>query len=474
MLHRPRATLLHFASIEIILTAMENKLDGRYFSLVLDVVDEGVFTVDRKGVITSFNRAAELITGFRQEDVIGRECSSVFQTAICTTACPLRRSIASGEHIRQREVVIRTADGRAIPISISTAPLATSAGTLLGGVEIFKDLSHIKALRRKLDDLHQFEDIVSCNSDMHRIFQILPAVSESSSTILITGASGTGKELLAKAIHNHGPRRKRPFVAVNCAALPETLLESELFGYRRGAFTDAKRDKAGRIGQAEGGTLFIDEVGDMPKPVQIKLLRFLQEKTYEPLGANVSLKADVRVITATHRDLEVLVREGAFRKDLYFRLNVLQIALPPLAARAEDIPLLTRHFIQRFRETTGKPIEGISPEAMAALMCYGFPGNIRELENLIERAFILCSDREVQLECLPAHVAESMEGGRKKGAGAADLTGMEMEAINAALERHGGNRTLAARQLGIHRTTLLRKMKRHGVQEPAHRRAGRG
>jgi len=252
-------------------------------------------------------------------------------------------------------------------------------------------------------------------------------------------------------------------VAVNCAALPETLLESELFGYRRGAFTDAKRDKAGRIGQAEGGTLFIDEVGDMPKPVQIKLLRFLQEKTYEPLGANVSLKADVRVITATHRDLEVLVREGAFRKDLYFRLNVLQIALPPLAARTEDIPLLTRHFIQRFRETTGKPIEGISPEAMAALMCYGFPGNIRELENLIERAFILCSDREVQLECLPAHVAESMEGGRRRGGGTVDLTGMEMEAISAALERHGGNRTLAARQLGIHRTTLLRKMKRHGL-----------
>jgi PAS domain S-box-containing protein len=442
---------------------MENGLDLRYFSLVLDVVDQGVFTVNQRGVITSFNRAAETITGYNKEEVIGKECSSVFRTDICKSACPLRRSIASGERFRHHEVHIQAADGRSIPISISTAPLQTQSGNLLGGVEVFKDLSHIKALRRKLDDQHHFEDIVSRNPEMHRIFQILPAVSESSSTILITGASGTGKELLARAIHNHGPRHKKPFVAVSCAALPETLLESELFGYRRGAFTDARRDKAGRIAQAEGGTLFLDEVGDLPPTLQVKLLRFLQERTYEPLGSNVSIKADVRVITATHRELEAMVSEGTFREDLYFRLNVLQIILPPLRKRPEDIPLLTRHFIQRFRETTGKPIEGVSPEAMAALLHHEYPGNIRELENLIERAFILCGEREIQLECLPPQVAECVTRSFSNGSEGANLDEVEAQAIRTALQRNGGNRTRAARELGIHRTTLIRKLKRFGA-----------
>jgi PAS domain S-box-containing protein len=440
---------------------MEGRLDSRYLPLVLDVVEQGVFTINREGRITSFNKAAERITGYTENEVLGKECSSVFLTGICKTACPLRKSIADGETRQHQEVHIRTKEGRTIPISIRTAPLRTASGLLLGGVEVFKDLSHARALRRRLDEQHQFEDIVSMNPEMHRIFHILPAVSESSSTILIGGASGTGKELLAKAIHNHGPRRRRPFVAVNCAALPETLLESELFGYRRGAFTDAKRDKQGRIAQAEGGTLFIDEVGDMPAPVQIKLLRFLQEKAYEPLGSSQTVKADVRVIAATHRDLEALVREGAFRKDLFFRLNVLQISLPPLARRQEDIPLLVRHFIHRFREATGKPIEGISPEAMAALMRYDFPGNIRELENLIERAFILCREEEIQLECLPPHVADcAAPAALPAGGSGRGLADLEAEAIRSALARHGGNRCRAARELGIHRTTLLRKIKR--------------
>lgn len=444
---------------------MKTPLDPRYFPLVLDVVDQGVFTVDREGHITSFNRAAETITGYAAKEVIGRECSAVFQTDICKKDCLLRRSIASRERLRQREVRIHTKDGRLIPISISTAPLELPSGGIMGGVEAFKDLSPILALRRKLDEQHQFEDIVSRNPAMHRIFHILPAVSESTSTILVCGASGTGKELVAKAIHNHGPRRRRPFVAVNCAALPETLLESELFGYRKGAFTDAKRDRAGRIAQAEGGTLFLDEVGDLPKPLQVKLLRFLQEKTYEPLGSNLLMKADVRVITATHRDLEAMVAEGTFRKDLYFRLNVLQICLPPLSERPEDIPLLTRHFVQRFQEATGKPIQGVTPEAMAALMGYTFPGNIRELENLIERAFILCTEDEIQIECLPSHVADcASRTPHPSGSSALGLDRLEDEAIRAALARHGGNKSHAAKELGIHRTTLLRKMRRWGLR----------
>jgi transcriptional regulator with PAS, ATPase and Fis domain len=299
---------------------------------------------------------------------------------------------------------------------------------------------------------------------MQRIFHFLPMVAESTSTILISGASGTGKELLAKAIHTHGPRRGKPFVPVNCGAIPETLLESELFGYRRGAFTDAKRDKLGRIAQAEGGTLFLDEVGDMPVPLQVKFLRFLQARTYEPLGSTQSLKADVRVIAATHRDLDGMVREGAFREDLYFRLNVLQIALPPLRNRREDIPLLANHFIQRFRQATGKAIEGISTEAMAALMDYEFPGNIRELENIIERAFILCGAGEIGLTDLPAQVVNpSRRAEEPRAGGTGGLGGLEREAIRTALERHGGNRTRSARDLGIHRSTLIRKIKKYGV-----------
>jgi transcriptional regulator with PAS, ATPase and Fis domain len=251
------------------------------------------------------------------------------------------------------------------------------------------------------------------------------------------------------------------FVPVNCAALPETLLESELFGYRKGAFTDAKRDRSGRVAQAEGGTLFLDEVGDLSMALQLKLLRFLQDKMYEPLGSTMSLRADVRVITATRRDLETMVRTGLFREDLYFRLNILQITLPPLSRRKEDIPLLTHHFFQRFRQATGKAIQGFSAEAMAALLDYEFPGNIRELENLVERSFILCSEGEIGLEHLPPAVAQAaMRPATAPLAKAGRLESAEAAAIRAALDRHRGNKTRAARELGIHRTTLLRKLKR--------------
>ncbi len=443
---------------------MKNKLDVRYFPLVLDVVDQGIFTVDQEGRITSFNKAAELITGYTETEILGKECSSVFRTNLCNTICPLRQSIASRARLRNREVKILTKDGRPIPISISTAPLETSSGQLLGGVEVFMDLSHIEDMRRRLDRKYHFEDILSRNPEMHRIFDMLPMVADSTSTILICGATGTGKELLAKAIHNHGPRKRKGFVPVNCAALPETLLESELFGYRKGAFTDAKRDKLGRIAQAEGGTLFLDEVGDLPMPLQVKLLRFLQEKTYEPLGSTMSLKADVRVITATNRSLEKMVEEGAFRADLFFRLNVLQITLPPLSKRREDIPLLVRHFIQRFRQVTGKAIEGFSTEAMAALMDYDFPGNIRELENIVERAFILCDEREIAPTHLPpAMVAVSERTGGRGSREEGSLEELEVEAIRVALLQHGGNRARAAKELGIHRSTLLRKIKRYDL-----------
>jgi PAS domain S-box-containing protein len=442
---------------------MSRVLDTRYVNLILDVIEQGIFTVDSQTRITSFNQSAERITGFPAAEAIGMPCSEVFRTNLCSTLCPLKQSIGDRLAIRNREVRILSRDGRSLPISVSTAPLVTPLGRLIGGVEVFRDISDVVDLRRKLDGQYTFEDIVSRNPAMERIFKMLPLVAESTSTVLITGASGTGKELVAKAIHSRSPRIERPFVAVNCAAVPEGLLESELFGYRKGAFTDARTDKPGRIAQAEGGTLFLDEVGDLPLALQVKLLRFLQDHRYEPLGGTESISADVRIIAATNRDLGSLVREGRFRDDLYYRLNVMQIPLPPLTNRREDIPLLARHFIRRFRGTTGKPIERLTQDALATLMRYPWPGNIRELENAIEHAFILCKGPEIGVEHLPGHLLDVPPGRESPGPGPARLDSLEREAIVIALRRHGGNKTRAAQELGIHRTTLIRKLKRLGI-----------
>ncbi len=473
------------------------RLDNRYFPLLLDVIDQAIFTVDRRMRITSFNRAAEELTGYPACEVIGRECSEVFRTELCDGDCPIRRAIDSNQRVIDRRVRIRAKDGRSIPVSVNTASLVTRAGKVLGGVEVMRDLAPLHDLKRQLDGRYRFEDIISKNVKMQRIFELLPMVAQSDSTVLILGASGTGKELVAKAVHHQSSRRDRPFVALNCAAMPETLMESELFGYVKGAFTDARQDKPGRIAQADGGTLFLDEIGDLSLHLQVKLLRFLQERSYEPLGATFTTRADVRIISATNRDLEQMVEEGAFRRDLYYRINVMQIQLPPLCQRAEDIPLLLAHFIKRFRHSTGKPIEGISPGAQAALAAYHFPGNVRELENIVERAFILCQGPLIRFEHLPANVRRHLDGevvslypGKEPGPGDATSAGgsrsepapargwpgsparpqsahvldlVERDAIAAALERHKGNRTHAARELGIHRSTLFRKLKRYGM-----------
>jgi len=440
------------------------RLDSRFLPLVLDVVNHGIFTVDQHRRITSFNRAATLITGYSEESVLGHTCAEIFKTELCHSTCPLKQSIHDRERIADREVHIQTRDGRQIPVSVSTAPLQTKSGRLLGGVEVFTDLSSLKQLRRRLEGLYRFDDIISKNAEMHRIFRLLPLVAEATSTVLVGGPSGSGKELVAKAIHNQGPRAHHPFVAVNCAALPDTLLESELFGYVKGAFTDARTDRPGRIAQAEGGTLFIDEVAEMPKPLQVKLLRFLQNHMYEPLGSNRSIRADVRVLAATNQELEPLVHQGAFREDLYYRLNVLQIELPPLQARQDDIPLLVRHFVDRFRLTTGKHILGVTTDAMGALVRYSYPGNVRELENVIERAFILCQSTQITTDDLPPKVVAAPVGRRSS----AEMSGggleqAELFAVQQALSRHDGNRTHAAAELGIHRSTLIRKLKRHGL-----------
>jgi PAS domain S-box-containing protein len=439
------------------------RLDSRFFPLVLDVVGQGVFTVDRSGRITSFNRAAEEITGYTASEILGEQCSDIFRTELCDKECPLGRAIRSRGRIRGREVEIQVRDGRRIRISVDTAPLETRTGRLIGGVEVITDLSPIQGLRRALSDRYRFEDIISKNAEMHRIFTLLPMAADSHSTVLITGPSGCGKELVARSIHNHGPRHHRRFVAVNCAALPETLLESELFGYVKGAFTGATSDHPGRISRAERGTLLIDEVADLPKHLQVKLLRFLQERVYEPLGSTESIHADVRILAATNRDLPGMVATGEFREDLFYRLNVLQITLPPLRDRTEDIPLLVRHFIGRFRLETGRAIKGITDDALAALARYSFPGNVRELENIVERAFVLCPGEQICLADLPETVVRIGDSPTVPIGDRGSLEEAGARAIRIALDHHDGNRTRAAADLGIHRSTLIRKMKRYGL-----------
>jgi PAS domain S-box-containing protein len=434
---------------------------------ILESISDGVFTVDLKWRVTSFNRAAEKITGIPRDEAIGRLCSEVFRSSMCETECALRRTLKSGKPVIGRSGYIIDAEGRRIPVSVSTAALRDAEGRIIGGAETFRDLSEIEALRRELQGRSQIGELVSRSPLMQRVFDVLPAVASSPSTVLILGETGTGKELLARTIHGLSPRRRGPFVAVSCGALPDTLLESELFGYKAGAFTGATKDKPGRFAMARGGTLFLDEIGDVSPSLQVRLLRVLQERTYEPLGATRSETADVRIIAATNKDLMELTRTGTFREDLYYRVNVIRVELPPLKRRKEDIAILADQFIARFNRLQNKAIKGLTAEALSLLMAHDWPGNIRELENVIERAFILCKEGLIGIEHLPGELMARLPilAGDSSIKTAREVS--ESLSIHAALERNAYNRLAAARDLGIHKSTLFRKMKKLGISLPA-------
>jgi PAS domain S-box-containing protein len=438
--------------------------DGRE-KTILDSINEGVFTVDLNWRITGFNRAAERITHVSRKEALGRQCCDVFRASICENACILRRTMSSGRPIPNATAHIVNLNGERIPIRISTALLKDESGQTIGGVETFQDLSPIEQLQKELQSRYTFEDIVGRSPAMIKLFDILPQISESSSTVLIEGASGTGKELFARAIHSLSPRKKKPFIAVNCAALPDTLLESELFGHKAGAFTDARRDKPGRFTLANGGTIFLDEIGDISQAMQVRLLRVLQERMVEPLGSVEPVKADVRVVAATNRDLSQLVKEGVFREDLYYRIRVISLTLPGLNQRREDIPLLVDHIIAKFNSLQEKDIEGVSEEVMAQLMEYEYPGNVRELENILEQAFVLCRGRLIELHHLPAELRPTGAAGYG-GSNPMSLSSMEKLLIGEALRRHKGSRNKAARQLGINPSTLYRKLKALNMDIP--------
>jgi transcriptional regulator with PAS, ATPase and Fis domain len=358
-------------------------------------------------------------------------------------------------------VEIQTRVGERLPISISTAVLHDRQGRHIGGVETFRDLTALAELRKQIDNRYGTGDIVGRHRRLTEVLEILPEVAASDATVLIQGPSGSGKGLLASAIHNLSPRKDQPFVKVNCAALPETLLESELFGYVRGAFTDARKDKPGRIAMAEGGTLFLDEIGDVPQTVQVKLLRVVQDREYEPLGATRTRVADVRILAATNRDLPKMMQEGTFREDLYYRLHIVGLHLPSLAERRDDIPRLVDRFLRRFNAKMGKHVTTVSDAAMGVLLSYDYPGNVRELENAIEHALVLCKGTVVEDRHLPITMRNAAQ--RPRDLPAAPLQSAEADTISRALEQHHGNRAAAARALGLHRTTLWRKMKRYGL-----------
>ncbi len=440
--------------------------DGKSYQccVILENIGEGVIAVDFEKKITFINRAAEEITGFSRQEAVGQFCFDIFRANICTEHCPLERFMETGQELRDLPAFVIKKNGDQIPVNVDTCGLKSAEGKPFGVVEIFRDLSEMENLRRQAAKSFCQEDIVGCHPKLREIFKFLPDIAQSDSPVLIEGPTGSGKELFAKAIHSLSSRRNGPFIPINCGALPDTLLESELFGYAKGAFTGATRDKPGRFQLADGGTLFLDEICNTSLAFQADLLRVLEEGEFTPLGHTRPRRADFRVVAATNRNLKEMVEEGTFREDLYYRLNVVKITLPALRERKEDIPLLVDHFIRKFNLMKGRAIRGVSPDVMSFFQTYPFPGNIRELENVIEYAFILCKGPSIRMEHLPSEVREWAVRHPMARVARSPLALDEAERIRSVLEKHAGNRIAAARELGISRTTLWRKIKRYGLE----------
>ena len=430
----------------------------------MESISDGVFTVDSDWRITSFNRAAENITGIPRAEAIGRFCSEVFRSSMCETDCALRKTLESGQPLIAQSCYLVDAEGERIPASVSTAVLRDEVGHVIGGVETFRDLSELETLRKEISGRYSLGDMISHAHAMQPVFEMASSVAGSDITVLIHGETGTGKELLARAIHGMGSRASKPFIAINCAALPDSLLESELFGYKKGAFTGAVQDREGRFSAAKDGTIFLDEIGEISPALQVRLLRVLQEHTYEALGSNETRHTQARIVAATHRDLAERVKSGDFREDLYYRINVIRIDLPPLRERKEDLPLLVDHFIERFNRIHNKSITELSNGARSLLMAHDWPGNVRELENIVERAFVLCTGTQIEIRHLPTELrgAAVSEKETTEDIGSVRRSA-EAQTILQALEKHGGNRLETAQALGVHKTTLYRKMKALGL-----------
>jgi len=427
---------------------------------------EGTFTIDRNWTVTSFNHAAERITGYSSKAAVGKKCWDIFRSILCRHGCHMEFTMKKQKPATSEELMIIHREGHKIPIRVNSAPLYDGEKKYIGAVETFLDISEIKNLSSQLEERFQFQNIIGQSRPMLKVYDLMENVVQSDSTVLITGESGTGKEIIARAIHLNSQRKTAPFMAVNCSAFAETLLESELFGHEKGAFTGAIRTKTGRLELAGDGTLFIDEIGDISLPIQVKLLRVLENRQYERVGGTNPLELKARIITATNKNLEKEVKEGKFREDLYYRINVINIFIPPLRERMEDMPLLVNYFIEKFQKKFNKDIKSISPSAFTLLKRYEWQGNIRELENVLEHAFVVCQGEVIETEHLPERIwpfLESKNLTETKGGKELPLKNAEKLMIINTLGKFSGHRGRTAEALGIDKTTLWRKMKKYQI-----------
>jgi PAS domain S-box-containing protein len=427
-------------------------------------------TVDRGGHVTFFNTMAEAITGFGRSEVLGKLCSAMFPPEFCRDVVQFKQRQAEDAEPTSIEAEVVTRQGSRLPVKAKCMALKNEDGRIVGGLTTIADLSLKYQLDQVIEDRYTFYDMVGRDPAMRKIFEIIPVVAGSESTVLIEGPTGTGKDLLAKIIHNASGRAGKPLVKVNCAALPDNLLESELFGYVKGAFTGADRDKPGRFQLADGGTLFLDEIGDLPLSLQAKLLRVLEDREFYPLGSRRTTKVDVRIISATNQGLERLVAEKRFREDLFYRINVMRLELPPLRERKGDVPLLITHILKRLGDRKGVRIEKITEGAMEVLLNHEYPGNVRELENILEHALIICQERVLRRKHLPIQILRQSppsEAPEDKVGRPPDweteTARRERDRILAALRAHQWRRREAAAELNIDRTTLWRKMKKYRI-----------
>jgi PAS domain S-box-containing protein len=431
---------------------------------IVNSIADGVITVSKDLNITSFNRSAEQVTGFASGEVIGRPCRSIFRSRACDEGCPVLETIRTGEPATGVEVEIVTKDGSRIPVSMNTALLRDENGEVTGAVESFRDLSRVRKLTEELRGKYSFRNIIGRSPEIQKVFDLIRSVAATNVTVLIQGETGTGKELVARAIHYESPRSDNRFVAVNCAALPETLLESELFGHVKGAFTGATFDRKGRFDVADGGTLFLDEIAEIGYDTQAKLLRVLENREFERVGDSATRKVDVRLICATNKNLRELVGNGKFREDLYYRINVVTLDLPPLRERSGDVPLLIEHFVDKLSKETGKTVTGISPDAMDLLVDYAWPGNVREMENAIGHAFVHSRGGALLPKHLPPDITRGIPHITQAALGpVGSVDQMEKLLIEEALRQTGGNRTRAARKLGMSRSSLWRKIRKYSL-----------
>jgi len=447
---------------------------NEYWKTVVDTIQDGIMIVDKAGTIVSANKGFENITGYNQEDIIGRSCT----TLNCNKCEAVREK--SGDHwcvlfrtgaVKMSRCAIQRADGSYINVLKNASLFHDNSGMVIGAVETLTDISEllkkdtqIEAFRRELISRDGFHGILGDSRAMHKVFDLITNSARSDAPVIIFGESGTGKELVAAAIHNTGARKKKPYLKVNCAALNESLLESELFGHVKGAFTGAFQNRKGRFEAAQGGDIFLDEIGDLPLSTQVKLLRVLEEKVIERVGDNRPVHIDVRIISGTNRNLKQLVESGSFREDLFYRINVIPIIIPPLRERHSDIPLLAESFFRRIRLKNDNSIDAISNPAMETLMNYSWPGNVRELKSALEYGFVTCNGSVIEPQHLPPDVFLNHKADPIDEKTSHNRNEIQKRQLIEALKQTEGNQTKAARLLGISRITVWNRMKKYGIR----------